>query len=93
MNFREELYRLDKQSFFTTLLVSVFIFLIFVLEIKSDLSTAVIGGFLFISVVSMGLIGTFIFKKYKGEQVSPPIVLTTYVCVIIVLIIAINNVQ
>lgn len=84
---------MDKTSYLTTLLVSFFILLTFILEIKSTLNDAIIGGFLFVSVVLAGILGSYVFKKYKNIKISFPTVLVTYFAVAIVLVVVINNIQ
>lgn len=84
---------MDKTSYLTTLLVSFFILLTFILEIKSTLNDSIIGLFLFVSVVLAGILGSYVFKKYKNIKVSFPTVLVTYFAVAIVLVVVINNIQ
>jgi len=80
---------LNKQSFFSSLIVFILLMLVFISGDKFSWSDSTIGNMIFFTVFLGGIFSSALLKKYKESNVSPPTVVLTYFLSLVVLVIVI----
>lgn len=69
---------MDKQSFFSSLIVFIFLMSVFFIGDQFSWSDSTIGNMIFFTVFLVGITSSTLLKKYKESRVSPPTVVITY---------------